>query len=217
MIALGAPGRVGMEGRQTGEVAAVDRRGPDALFEISRKLRPERRLQGQIFAGHHHARVRQHGSGVGHVIGQGPRRIAVHQNRGLVIAHDEAIGEQIIEGGVEPGDLRGGPVTGAEHLVLLTLHHRAGRRLGEEAEGLGGHEPKPRRQQRVPKIGPGRGWVLLDAEHPSEPFFGRAADLQGLAPEDHAGAIDRRAKVAAYQRHAFGLAGQDQAQEFQRL
>ena len=101
-----------------------------------------------------------------------------------MIAHDEAVGHQIVQCIVQPCDLRGGAVARRGHLILLALHHRPRRRLGEEAERLGDDEGEPRRQKTVPTARPRLRRIFFNPKDPGEAGLGGLADFQALASED---------------------------------
>ncbi len=166
-----------MEGRKRREIAGVDRGRTNAASEIAGKLGPKSRLERQILARDHQTGVRQERPGLGHVVGQILGAGAPDQDRSLMLAHHETVRHQVVQGVVKAGDLRGRPVAGAGHLVLLALHDRARRGLGEEGEGLGGDEGEAGRQQTIPQAWTRHSRIFLDPKDPGVALVGDIADF----------------------------------------
>ena len=204
-----------MEGHHGAEVARGDGGLTGPNRKIARQLRPEGGFKRQVLARGDQAGVGQQRAGAGKVVCEVARVVAIDQHRGLVVAHGEAVGHQVVQRVPKPRDLRSRAVPGREHLVLFALHHRAGGGLGQEGKGLAGDEGEASRQEPIPETGPGDRRILLHTEDAGEPRVSGVANLQGLAAEDHPRRIDGRPEMAANQGHALAASRQDEPQHFE--
>ncbi|MNR32309.1 hypothetical protein D3C85_1498840 [compost metagenome] len=105
MVAARLAHRMGMEGRQSREITRGDRGRSGAAGEGPGKLGPEGGFKAQILACDDEAGVRENGPSLGQMVGQGGRAVAVDQDRGLMLAHDEAVADEVVERVRQAGDL----------------------------------------------------------------------------------------------------------------
>lgn len=140
---LGLADRVGVKRRKRREIARGNRGRSGASGEDAGKLGPEGRFQPEIFPGDDEARIGEHPAGLGQVVRERRRRLAMDQDGGLVLAHDEPVAGQLVQRVRQAFDLRSRAIARRDHLVLLALHHRAGGGLRQEGEGLRHDEAEP--------------------------------------------------------------------------
>lgn len=134
-----------------------------------------------------------------------------------MLAHHEAVADQVVERVRQAGDLRGRAVARGDHLVLLALHHRPRGGLGQEREGLARHEAEADAQQIVPQPRPGRRRIFLHRQDAGVASVGDVPQLQGLATEDDAHRMNGRAEVAEDDRNRRAPTCQNQSHHLHRL
>jgi hypothetical protein len=91
--------------------------------------------------------------------------VGQYLEREVMIAHDELIARQRIQGVLELGCLRNGEIAGIRHSIVLTLQQCLARCLGQKSEGLRKDEGERRRQEAVKHAHHARRRIFLDAEN----------------------------------------------------
>ena len=82
-----------------------------------------------------------------------------------MIAHDELVAGEGIEGILELLGLRHREIACVDHSIELTLQERLACRFGQKGKGLGEHERKRCREERIEHADSRWSRVFLDPEH----------------------------------------------------
>ena len=134
----------------------------------------------------------------------------------MVIAHDEFVARQRIQGVDQFLRLRNGKVPRVRHTSMLSLQQPLSRRLRKKREGLGQDERKGGGKQCVVHSDGCRRRVFLDAEHGTEASLGRRPVFHRFAAKEHPTCRQDVANRSSRQRTRSRFAVHEKREEFQQ-
>ena len=213
VVSVRCPGREGIERRHGREVEAGHRGLARSVLGVARKGRVDLPFQGHVLADDDVAGIGQGCVTEGDVAGQGLQVVAIDDQRRVVLAEHEAVGDQLVHGVLQGLDLGDRRIAGGDQASALGREQVLGLVLFQEGEGLDPVQLVGLLHQPGEHLRIGPRDVFLDGQRGAEAAVAGAADLEDLAAEQQAVATDRLAQVVGAEGDPLRAVVQEQAVE----